>query len=189
MDVLTKLSHLDFRVEDAEMMIWTSHEAQRVRLGGPTAPVPEQIRLDGINHTLVSRSQGCCIYCKSNTRLMCSNCDKRLHKKVCRFSLPFMDSWIFWVLTKVYLLYLLSLNIQLRLCLAISIVLLSIFNVPITKWNIFQKIWKWNFDPLTYQRSHFGNKSHLEVAINFWFFFFFFFFFFFLYSWLTQWQY
>ena len=78
------LSHLDFPVEVAEVMVRANHEAQRVLLGSPTAPVPEQIRLDGINHTLVPTSESCCIYCKSNTRLMCSKCDKkRLHKKIC----------------------------------------------------------------------------------------------------------
>ena len=60
-----------------------NHEAERVRLGGPTASVPGQIRLDGVNYTLVPTSQGHCIYCKSSTRLKCSKCDKRLHKKVC----------------------------------------------------------------------------------------------------------
>ena len=78
-----QLSHLDFRIEVAEVMVRANHEAQRVRLGGPTASVPGQIRLDGVNHTLVPSSQGRCIYCKSNTRLKCSKCDKRLHKKVC----------------------------------------------------------------------------------------------------------
>ena len=72
-----QLSHLDFRIEVAEVMVRANHEAQRVRLGGPTASVPEQIKLDGINHTLVPTSQGRCIYCKSNTRLKCSKCDKR----------------------------------------------------------------------------------------------------------------
>ena len=78
-----QLSHLDFRTEVAEVMVRANHEAQRVRLGVPTASVPGQIRLDGVNHTLVPTSQGRCIYCKSNTRLKCSKCDKRLHKKVC----------------------------------------------------------------------------------------------------------
>ena len=78
-----QLSHLDFRIEVAEVMVQGIHEAQRVRLGGPIASVPGQIRLDGVNHTLVPTSQGRCIYCKSNTRLKCSKCDKRLHKKVC----------------------------------------------------------------------------------------------------------
>ena len=72
-----QLSHLDFR------MVRANHEVQRVQLGGPTASVPGQTRLDGVNHTLVPTSQGRCIYCKSNTRLKCSKCDKRLHKKVC----------------------------------------------------------------------------------------------------------
>ena len=66
-----QLSHLDFRIEVAEVMVRAKHEAQRVRLGGPTASVPGQIRLDGVNHTLKSTSQGRCIYCKSNTRLKC----------------------------------------------------------------------------------------------------------------------
>ena len=66
-----QLSHLDFRIEVAEVMVRAKHEAQRVRLGGPTASVPGQIRLDGVNHTLKPTSQGRCIYCKSNTRLKC----------------------------------------------------------------------------------------------------------------------
>ena len=78
-----QLSHLDFRIEVAEMMVRANHVEQRMQLGGPTASVPGQIRLDGVNHTLVPTSQGRCIYCKSNTRLICSKCDKRLHKKVC----------------------------------------------------------------------------------------------------------
>ena len=53
-----QLSHLDFRIEVAEVMVRANYEAQRVRL----------VR---------------CIYCKSNTRLKCSKCYKRLHKKVC----------------------------------------------------------------------------------------------------------
>ena len=76
------LSHLDFRIEVAEVMVRANHEAQRVRLGGPTTSVPGQIRLNGVNHTKVPTSQGRCIYCKSNTRLKCSKCDNRLHKKV-----------------------------------------------------------------------------------------------------------
>ena len=75
-DQLSHLSH-------AEVMVRANHEAQRVRLDGPTASVPGQIRLDGVNHTLVPTSQGRCIYCKRNTRLKCLKCDKRLHKKVC----------------------------------------------------------------------------------------------------------
>ena len=78
-----QLSHLDFRIEVGEMMVQANHETQRVRLGGPIASVPGQITLGGVNHTLVPTSQGRCIYCKSNTRLKCSSCDKRLHKKVC----------------------------------------------------------------------------------------------------------
>ena len=65
------------------MMVQENHEVKRVRLDGVTASVPEQIRLDEINHTLIPTCQGRCIYCKSNTRLMCSKCGKRLHKKVC----------------------------------------------------------------------------------------------------------
>ena len=78
-----QLSHLDFHIEVVEVMVRANHEVQRVRLSGPTASVPGQIRLDGVNHTLVPTSQGRCIYCKSNTRLKCSKSDKRLHKKVC----------------------------------------------------------------------------------------------------------
>ena len=73
-----QLSHLDFRAEVADVMVRANHEAQQVQLGGLTAPVPNQIRLDGINHNLVPKSQGRCIYCKSNTRLMCSKCDKMI---------------------------------------------------------------------------------------------------------------
>ena len=75
-----QLSHLDLRVEVAEVMISANHEAQRVRLGCSTAPVPEEIKLAGINHTWVPTSR--CIG-KSNTRLICSKCDKRLHEKAC----------------------------------------------------------------------------------------------------------
>ena len=78
-----QLSHLDFCIEVAEVMVRANHEVQRVRLDGPTASVAGQIRLDGVNHTLVPTSQGRCIYCKSNTRQKCSKWDKRLHKKVC----------------------------------------------------------------------------------------------------------
>ena len=77
------VDHLDFRIELAEEMVRENHKAQRVQLGGPTASVPGQTRLDGVNHTLAPTSQGRCIYCKSNTRLKCSKFDKRLHKKVC----------------------------------------------------------------------------------------------------------
>ena len=35
-----QLSHLDFRIEVAEVMVRANHKAQRVRLGGPTASVP-----------------------------------------------------------------------------------------------------------------------------------------------------
>ena len=78
-----QLSYLDVRIEVAAVMVRANHEAQRVRLGGPTASVQGQIRLDGVNHTLVLTFQGRCIYCKSSSRLKCSKCDKRLHKKVC----------------------------------------------------------------------------------------------------------
>ena len=78
-----QLSHLDFRVEVAEVMDIANHETQRVRLGSPTARVPEQIRLDGVNHILIATSQGRCIYCTGNTRLMCPKCGKRQHKKIC----------------------------------------------------------------------------------------------------------
>ena len=115
-----QLSHLDFCDEVAEVIVRANHEAQRVRLGGPTASVPDKIRLDGINHTLVPASQDRCIYCKSITRLMCSKCDERLQEKFAmnciirnktfrsKFSLSLMNSWIFWVLTTVYLLHVLS---------------------------------------------------------------------------------
>ena len=81
-ECVDQLSHLDFRIEVPEVMVRANHEAQRVRLGGPTASGPGQIRLDGVNHTLVPTSPGRCIYYQSNTRLKCSKCDKRLHKKV-----------------------------------------------------------------------------------------------------------
>ena len=58
---VNQLPHLDFRIEVAEVMVQANHEAERVLLGGPTATVPGQIRLDGVNHTLVPTSQGCCI--------------------------------------------------------------------------------------------------------------------------------
>lgn len=77
-----QMSHLDLRAEVAEMMISANHEAQRVRLGCSTAPVPEEIKLAGINHTWVPTSQCRCIG-KSNGRLICSKCDKRLHEKAC----------------------------------------------------------------------------------------------------------
>ena len=77
-----QLSHLDFHAGVAEVMVRANHEAQRVRLGGTTAPVPEKIRLDRIDHTLVPASQDCCIYCKNNTGLMCSKCDKVLDKNL-----------------------------------------------------------------------------------------------------------
>ena len=35
-----QLSHLDFRIEFAEVMVRANHEVQRMRLGGPTASVP-----------------------------------------------------------------------------------------------------------------------------------------------------
>ena len=35
-----QLSHLDFHIEVAEVLVRANHEAQRVRLGGPTASVP-----------------------------------------------------------------------------------------------------------------------------------------------------
>ena len=78
-----QLSHLDFHVEIAEVMAGANHEKPRVRLGGPTARVPDQVRLDGVYHTLIATSQGRCIYCSANIRLMCSKCGKRLHKNVC----------------------------------------------------------------------------------------------------------
>ena len=53
-----QLSHLDLHIEVAEVMVRANHEVQRVRLGGPTASVPGQIRLDGVNHILVPTSHG-----------------------------------------------------------------------------------------------------------------------------------
>ena len=38
-----QLSHLDFHIEVAEVMVRANHEVQRVQLGGPTASVPGQI--------------------------------------------------------------------------------------------------------------------------------------------------
>ena len=48
-----QLSHLDFRIEVAKVMVRANHEVQRVRLGGSTASVPGQIRLDGVSYNLV----------------------------------------------------------------------------------------------------------------------------------------
>ena len=45
-----QLLHLGFRIEVAEGLVKYEIEAPRVRLGGPTAPVPDYIRRDGINH-------------------------------------------------------------------------------------------------------------------------------------------
>ena len=70
---IEQVSGLYFRAgfdEDGTRKPWKSES-----LDGPGGPVSEQIRLDGINQTSVQISQGRCIYCKSNTRLMSSKCD------------------------------------------------------------------------------------------------------------------
>lgn len=74
------ISHLEFRrqISLALVKIGTT---ERVRLGGPTATPLDDVRFDGINHFLTPTSQGRCVMCSANTRLHCSKCRKRLHKK------------------------------------------------------------------------------------------------------------
>ena len=76
-----QLSHLEFVTEVAEVLVRADHRA-RMRLGGPTAQTPAQVRKDGINHHITSaKSQGRCAYCQKNTRTQCTKCDKRLHRE------------------------------------------------------------------------------------------------------------
>ena len=78
-----QLSHLVPHIEVVECLVKYEVEAPRVRLGGPTALVPDHIRRDGINHECVSYKQTRCIVCKKNSRLKCRKCNKPIHKKIC----------------------------------------------------------------------------------------------------------
>jgi len=71
------LSHLNFRREVVHGLIRC---ISRQRLGGPTAPVPQCVRYDGVEHYLATATQGRCAYCGSNARKMCEKCGKRLHQ-------------------------------------------------------------------------------------------------------------
>ena len=71
-------THLNFRRNVAASLL--KARPHRQRLGGPTAPVPGSIRLDGVNHFLKTYQQGRCVVCQSNTRLHCIKCRKCLHK-------------------------------------------------------------------------------------------------------------
>ena len=58
----------------------TKREHDRRHLGGPSsAPVPASC-YDGINHHFIPRTQGRCVICQKNTRLMCEKCEQRVHK-------------------------------------------------------------------------------------------------------------
>ena len=71
------LSHLSFR---REVVHGLTLAVSRQRQGGPTAPVSQCVRYDGMEHYLTSATQGRCAFCGSNTRKMCSKCEKRLHE-------------------------------------------------------------------------------------------------------------
>ena len=71
-----QLSHLEFPIEVAECLFKYEVEAPRVRLGGPTAPVPDYFRRDGINYECFSYKQTRCVVCKKNCRLKCWKCNK-----------------------------------------------------------------------------------------------------------------
>ena len=71
-----QLSHLVPHIEVAECLVKYEVEAPRVRLGGPTALVPDHIRRDRYKQTR-------CIVCKKNSRLKCRKCNKPMHKKIC----------------------------------------------------------------------------------------------------------
>ena len=64
-----QLSHLEFCIETAACLVKYEVEAPRARLAGPTAPVPDYIQQDGINHECVSCEQTQCVTCKKNCRL------------------------------------------------------------------------------------------------------------------------
>ena len=61
----------------ARSCAWTSMWCM---LCSPLAPVPECIRFDKVEHYLKFVTQGRCALCNTNTRKMCGNCGKRLHK-------------------------------------------------------------------------------------------------------------
>ena len=71
-------NHLAFRRSIAMSLL--KARQPRAKLGGPTAPVVESVRYDGISQLLVSSEQGRCVICSKNTRLHCSKCRKRMHK-------------------------------------------------------------------------------------------------------------
>ena len=74
----TKMTHLQFRRYVARSLV--RHEHDRRHLGGPSsAPVPAS-RYDGINHHLKPCTQGRCVICQKNTRLMCVKCEQRVHE-------------------------------------------------------------------------------------------------------------
>ena len=78
-----QLSHLEFHIEMAECLVKYEVETRRVRLRGPTGPVPDYLRQDGISQECVSYKQTRCVVCKKNCRLKCWKCNKPMHKKIC----------------------------------------------------------------------------------------------------------
>ena len=68
---------LDFR---REVVHGLTLGASRLRLGGPTSAISECVRFDGVEHYLVSSTQGRCAYCQANTWKMCAKYGKRLHE-------------------------------------------------------------------------------------------------------------
>ena len=74
----SKMTHIQSRREVSRTLI--TRQADRFRLGGPTASPAIDVRFDGINHFLNSCTQCRCVVCQKNTRLSCDKCNKRLHK-------------------------------------------------------------------------------------------------------------
>ena len=71
------LSHLQFRSQIALCLLKAG--SQRVRKLELAGILPEDVRYNGIDHTLGSTSQGRCKVCSKNTKNICKKCNVRLH--------------------------------------------------------------------------------------------------------------
>ena len=73
------LLHLQFRSQITLCLLKAG--PQRVRKLEFAGILPEDVRYDGMDHTLGSTSQARCKVCSKNTKNMCKKCNVRLHAK------------------------------------------------------------------------------------------------------------
>ena len=74
----TKMTHLQFRRYVIRSLVRREHD--RRSLGGPSSASVPASRYDGIIYHLKPCTQGRCVICQKNARLMCEKCEQRVQK-------------------------------------------------------------------------------------------------------------